>query len=68
MRKKYLIVLDSEIIDVIDQKVIRPCSRSDVINDSMKYLLQSPYIIEAFVNDRNKTMLDNAMRDIPTQP
>ena len=65
MRKKYLIVLDSDIVEILDQKVIRPCSRSDIINDSLKYLLQSPYVFDAFIKDRNKMLLDNAMRDIP---
>ena len=64
MRKKYLIVLESNSIDLIDQKVNRPCSRSDIIDAAIKYLLQSPYVFDAFVKDINQAYKLNAMRDI----
>ncbi len=67
MSKKYLVVLDPNKVDRLDQYVIRPCSRSDVIDDVLGYILQSPYIIEAFVKLRNDNMLSNAMRDIPSE-
>ena len=67
MNKKYLIVFDENTITRLDSYVIRPCSRSDIINDAMTYLLDYPNIIQSFVEKRNNTMLNIAMRDIPNE-
>lgn len=64
MKKKFLVVLDVDVVNTLDTKVIRPCSRSDIINAGMKYLLQSPYILEAFVKETNFSLQEIAKRDI----
>ena len=67
MKRKYLLVLDDDVVTKIDQRVIRPCSRSDTINDALVYLLQTPYIFEDIIKRRNEDMLSIAMRDIPSE-
>ncbi len=64
MKKKFLTVLDVSVVNEIDKKVSRPCSRSDIINASLQYLLQTPYVFDSFVQSINDGYKDNAMRDI----
>lgn len=64
MKKKFLTVLDVEVVNEIDKKVNRPCSRSDIINAGLKYLLQSPYVFDVFVKEINQEFLSKANRDI----
>lgn len=52
MRKIISINIDIEKVQRLDQYVIRPCSRSDVINDLIGFALNSPYVIEAFVKSK----------------
>lgn len=65
MNKKYLIVLDENTVTRLDSHVVRPCSRSDIVNDALTYLLDYPNIIQSFVEKRNSKMLEIGMRDIP---
>lgn len=65
MNKKYLMVIDENNIIRLDSHVIRPCSRSDIVNDVLSYILDYPNIIQSIVEKRNNNMLESAMRDIP---
>lgn len=52
-RKIISITIDYETLNQIDKLVVRPCSRSDIINCVLEYILNSPGIIEHFVHEKN---------------
>ena len=51
-RKIYSANLDQEKITKVDSFIIPPVSRSDIIDSILGYVLQSPDIIEHFVQER----------------
>lgn len=61
MRKIISANMDEEKISFIDSYVIRPCSRSDVLNDLIGYVMQTPSIIEHFVSQKNRELENNAL-------
>ena len=64
MRKAYCLNLDVDKIEKLDLQIIRPCSRSDVINDLIQFALDSGYVISAFIKSRNDEMLIKAESNI----
>ena len=63
-RKPTLLNLEIEIVQKVKDKIVRPCSMSDVINDLMQYALDSGYVIDAFVKARNDEMTIRAESNI----
>lgn len=63
MRKKYTLNLDVDKVTALDNLIIRPCSKSDVINDLIQFALDSGYVISAFVKTRNDNMYSYACRN-----
>ena len=61
MRRVTSLNLDTDKIERLDQYIKLPCSRSDVVNDILGYVLQSPYIIEAFVKMKLDELNRNAL-------
>ncbi len=64
MRKPFLLNLDIDKVQKLDAQIIRPCSRSDVINDLIQFALDSGYVISAFIKSRNDQMAIDAERNI----
>lgn len=64
MRKQTLVCFEIDLLAQFDQHIIRPCSRSDLLNDIIEYLLRNPYVIDSFVQNRNSIMQSNAERNI----
>ena len=56
MRRAYCLNLDVDKVKMLDLQIIRPCSRSDAINDLIQFALDSGYVISAFVKSRNDAM------------
>lgn len=56
MRRPYCLNLDIDKVEKLDLQIIRPCSRSDVINDLIQFALDSGYVISAFIKSRNDDM------------
>ena len=64
-RKTYSFNLDIDTINKIDQFVINPCSRSDLVESLLTYALQNSYILSSFVQtrlDEIKTKVDSIER------
>lgn len=61
MRKATSINFDTDKLAILDQYIIRPCSRSDLINDIVGYILQSPYVLETFVKLKLDELNNNAL-------
>lgn len=64
MRKITSLNLDIDKIQLLDQYIKLPCSRSDVVNDILGYVLQSPYVIEAFVKSKLDELNHNALTSV----
>lgn len=54
MKIQTLVYLEQETRDALDKFVIRPCSRSDVIEDVMQYMMKNPDVLKSFVDSRNE--------------
>ena len=52
VRKIYSMNLDQDKIMRLDQMIISPCSRSDIVDDIIGFVLQSPYVIDAFIKSK----------------
>ena len=52
MRKTFSFNLEQDNISRLDQFVISPCSRSDLIDSLINYALQTPYVLESFVQSK----------------
>lgn len=66
MRKTFSFNLDIETINKIDQFVINPCSRSDLIESILTYTLQNSYILTSFVQtelDKIKARVESIERE-----
>jgi len=64
VRKQTLVYFETDLLSQFDQYVIRPCSRSDLLNDIIDYLMKNPHVINSFVERRNASMLEIAERNI----
>ena len=65
-RKTYSFNLDIDTINKIDQFVISPTSRSDLVESSLIYLLQNSYILTSFVQtelDKIKARVESIERE-----
>lgn len=55
-RKIISLNLDVDVVQRIDQYVVRPCSRSDLVNDVLVYMMQNSGILEHFVREKNSQL------------
>lgn len=60
MRKKIMSYLEDNLVAELDQRIIRPCTRADALNDILAYALKNHYIIDVFVKERNDAMKAHA--------
>lgn len=63
-RKQTLVYFETDLLNQFDQHIVRPCSRSDALNDILDYLLKNPDVINSFVERRNASMKEIAERNI----
>ena len=66
MRKTFSFNLDIETINKIDQFVIKPTSRSDLIESLLTYALSNSYILTSFVQtelDKIKARVESIERE-----
>lgn len=56
MRKIYSFNLDQDNIKRLDAIVQHPVSRSDIVDSMIEYVLQTPYILEHFVQSKLNEM------------